>query len=75
MNSITLTNTNAGTEERHRLSYKLPAPMKIDKTILCLSDLTMFYSWYNIKAKYENNVFYYQEGTKTPHKIVLLLWS
>ena len=59
MNSIVLTTATSGTEEAHRFSYKLTNPMIIKDSLVCLSNLTLYYTWRNIKASYNNNTFSY----------------
>ena len=60
MDTIVLTNTNAKTEEKSRLRLKLNGAMKLEDSYVCMSDLSMYYSWFNITAKYGNNKFQYK---------------
>ena len=55
MNTIVLTNSNAGTEVKSKLSLKLTNPMRLDNCSVCVSDISMYYSWPNIKSSYGNN--------------------
>lgn len=59
MNTIVLTNSNAATEKNSQLSLRLTSPMKLEDSLICLSDLTMYYSWPNIATQYGNNEFSY----------------
>lgn len=59
MNTIVLTNSNAGTEFNSQLSLRLTSPMKLEDSLICLSDMTVYYSWPNIAEKYANNKFTY----------------
>jgi hypothetical protein len=60
MDTIVLTNTNAKTEEKSRLRLKLNGAMKLEDSFVCMSDLSMYYSWFNIAEKYGNNKFQYK---------------
>jgi hypothetical protein len=55
MNTIVLTNSNAGTKYKYKLSLKLYNPMRLDNCLICISDISLYYSWPNIKASYGNN--------------------
>src|SRR6266487_6252938 len=63
MNTIVLTNSNAGTTQKHKLSLKLTNPMRLDDSLICVSDISMYYSWPNIKSSYGNNTFKYTRLT------------
>ena len=63
MGKIVLTNKNAGTNYRNKLSYKLTKPMRLSNCEVCLSDISMYYSWPNIKSSYGNNKFKYTRLT------------
>ncbi len=59
MNTIVLTNSNAGTSNKHKLSLKLTNPMRLDDCLVCVSDISLYYSWPNIKSEYRNTMFKY----------------
>lgn len=59
MNTIVLTNSNAGTSNKHKLSLRLTNPMRLDDSFVCVSDISLYYSWPNIKSSYNNNTFRY----------------
>ena len=61
MNTIVLTNSNAGTQYKYKLSLKLFNPMKLDNCSVCISDISLYYSWPNIKASYGNNKCKYKK--------------
>ena len=63
MNTIVLTNSNAGTSQKHKLSLKLTNPMRLENSYLCVSDISLYYSWPNIKSSYRNNTFKYKRTT------------
>ena len=63
MNTIVLTNSNAGTNDKYKLSLKLTSPMRLDDCLVCVSDISMYYSWPNIKSSYGNNTFKYKRTT------------
>ena len=63
MGKIVLTNKNAGTNYRNKLSYKLTKPMRLSNCEVCVSDISMYYSWPNIKSSYGNNKFKYTRLT------------
>ena len=60
MNTIVLTNSNAGTSDKYKLSLKLTSTMRLDDCLVCVSDISMYYSWPNIKSSYKNNTFKYK---------------
>jgi hypothetical protein len=55
MNTIVLTNSNAGTARKYKLSSKLNNPMRLKNSYVCISDISIYYSWPNIKDSYGNN--------------------
>lgn len=55
MDSIYLSNSNAGTAHKYKLSMKLNNPMRFTNCRVCVSYLTIYYSWPNIKSSYGNN--------------------
>lgn len=63
MNTIVLTNSNAGTSDKYKLSIQLTSPMRLDDCLVCVSDISMYYSWPNIKSSYGNNKFRYKRTT------------
>jgi len=63
MGKIVLTNTNAGTNYKYKLSYKLTKPMRLNNCEICISDISMYYSWRNIASSYGNNTFKYTRLT------------
>ena len=63
MNSIVLSNSNAGTTQKHKLSLKLTNSLKLDNCWVCVSDISLYYSWPNIKSEYRNNKFKYKRTT------------
>ena len=63
MNTIVLTNSNAGTNQKHKLSLKLTTPMRLENCVVCVSDISLYYSWPNIKSEYKNNTFKYKRTT------------
>ena len=63
MNTIVLTNSNAGTSNKYKLSLKLTNPMRLDDCLVCISDISIYYSWPNIKSSYGNNTFKYKRTT------------
>jgi hypothetical protein len=65
MDTIVLTTANSKTTEPHKYSYKLTNAMHLDDHFICLSNLSMYYTWKNIKASYGNNTLKYQIGDKS----------
>ena len=63
MNTIVLTNSNAGTTLKYKLSLKLNNPMRLENCLVCISDISLYYSWPNIKASYGNNKGRYKRTT------------
>ena len=63
MDTIVLTTANSKTiDESHKYSYKLTNAMRLDDHYICLSNLSMYYTWRNIKASYGNNKMRYHIG-------------
>ena len=65
MNTIVLTNSNSATDINSKLSLRLTSPMRLEDSLICLSDMTMYYSWPNIAERYGNNKFFYQQNDIT----------
>ena len=64
MDTIVLTTANSKTfGESHEYSYKLTNAMRLDDHYICLSNLSMYYTWKNIKASYGNNKMRYHIGS------------
>ena len=55
MDTIVLTTANNKTSEPNKYSYKLTNAMHLDSHYVCNSNLSMYYTWKNIRASYENN--------------------
>jgi hypothetical protein len=62
MDTIVLTTANSKTTESHKYSYKLTNAMKLDDQYICLSNLSMYYTWKNIKKEYHNDILSYTIG-------------
>jgi hypothetical protein len=64
MDTIVITTENDKTEEPHKFSYRLTNSMTLDGHYICLTNLSMYYTWKNIKASYDNNTFSYRINDK-----------
>ena len=60
MNTIVLTNSNAGTKQNNKLCLRLTTPMRLENCVVCVTDISLYYSWPNIKTTYRNNTFKYK---------------
>lgn len=66
MNSILLTQSSNVSKEAHKLTLKLRQKMVLEDSLISLVNLTLYYSWFNIKEKYGNNTFVYiKNGEQT----------
>ena len=59
MNTIFMNSENSKTSEPHILKLKLTdkLDLRVDKKVIALSNLGMYYTWNNIKSSYNNNKF------------------
>ena len=59
MDTIFINSENSKTSELHililKLTYKLD--LRIGKKVIALSNLSIYYTWKNIKSSYNNNKF------------------
>ena len=72
MNTIVLTNSNAGTNQKHKLSLRLTTPMRLENCVVCVTGISLYYSWPNIKSEYKNNSFKYKRTTDNEEFDVIL---
>ena len=59
MDTIFMNSENSRTSKSHILILKLTDKfdLKIGKKVIALSNLSMYYTWKNIKSSYNNNKF------------------
>ena len=59
MDTIFMNSENSRTPEPHILKLKLTdkLDLRLDKKIIALSNVSMYYTWNNIKSSYNNNKF------------------
>ena len=59
MNTIFMNSENSKTSEPHILKLKLTGKLdlRLDKKVTALSNLSIYYTWNNIKSSYNNNKF------------------
>ena len=59
MDTIFMNSENSSTPEPHILKSKLTdkLDLRLDKKVVALSDVSMYYTWNNIKSSYNNNKF------------------
>ena len=59
MNSIFMNSVNSKTSKSHVLSLKLTnkLDLRIGEKTIVLSNLSIYYTWRNIKSSYNNNKF------------------
>ena len=59
MNTIFMNSENSRTPKPHILILKLTnkLDLRIDKKVIALSNLSIYYKWKNIKSPYNNNKF------------------
>ena len=59
MDTIFMNSENSKTSEPHILKLKLTdkLDLKLDKKVIALSNLSIYYTWNNIKSSYNNNTF------------------
>lgn len=62
MNSITLSNAFNSSGENNKLVLQLSSNLLLENTLCCLDNLTIYYSWFNIKKSLNNNAFAYSDG-------------
>ena len=59
MDTIFMNSENSRTSETHILKLKLTdkLDLRIDENVIALSNLSIYYTWKNIKSSYNNNKF------------------
>ena len=59
MDAIFMNSENSRTPELHILKLKLTdkLDLRLDKKVIALSNVSMYYTWNNIKSSYNNNKF------------------
>ena len=59
MDTIFMNSENSKTSEPHILKLKLTdkVDLRLDKKVVALSNLSIYYTWNNIKSSYNNNKF------------------
>ena len=59
MDTIFMNSENSKTSEPHILKLKLTdkLDLRIDKKVIALTNLSIYYTWNNIKSSYNNNTF------------------
>ena len=59
MDAIFMNSENSRTPEPHILKLKLTdkLDLRLDKKVIALSNLSIYYTWNNIKSSYNNNKF------------------
>ena len=59
MDTIFMNSEKSKTSEPHILKLKLTdkLDLRVDKKVIALSNLSMYYTWNNIKSSYNNNKF------------------
>ena len=59
MDTIFMNSENSKTSEPHILKLKLTdkLDLRIDKKVTALTNLSIYYTWNNIKSSYNNNIF------------------
>ena len=59
MDTIFMNSENSRTPEPHILELKLTdkLDLRLDKKVIALSNVSMYYTWNNIKSSYNNNQF------------------
>ncbi len=62
MDTIVLTTANSKTSDPHKYSYKLTNAMYLKDHQICLTNLSMCYTWKNIKVLYANNTLGYENS-------------
>ena len=71
MDTIVLTTANSKTSDPHKYSYKLTNAMHLQDNQVCLTHLSLYYTWKNIKAQYSNNTLTYENGQQQSRNITL----
>ena len=62
MNSITLSNAFNSSGANNKLTLNLSNKLQLQDCVCCLDNLTIYYSWFNIKQSLNNNKFQYSDG-------------
>ena len=59
MNTIFMNSDNSKTSKSHALVLKLTneLDLKIGEKVIALSNISIYYTWRNIKSSYKNNKF------------------
>ena len=59
MNTIFMNSENSKTSKPHILKLKLTdnLDLRLNKNVIALSNLSIYYTWNNVKCSYNNNKF------------------
>ena len=73
MDTIIMNSENNKTPEPHILKLKLTdkLDLRLDKKVIALSNLSIYYTWNNIKSSYNNNKFKISSPTWNEEFILL----
>ena len=65
MDTIFMNSENSETSEPHILKLKFTdkLDLRLDKKVIVLSNVSMYYTWNNIKSSYNNNKFKISSST------------
>ena len=72
MDIIFMNSENSKTSEPHILKLKLTdkLDLRLDKKVIALSNLSIYYTWNNIKSSYNNNKFKISSPTRNEEFIL-----
>ncbi len=70
MNSITLSNAFNSSGANNKLILNLSSKLELQDNVCCLDNLTIYYSWFNIKQSLNNNKFQYSDG-KVAYNVIM----
>jgi hypothetical protein len=73
LNQSNIVNLNNG---NNQLIFKFPSSVRLSNHALAVSNISMFYSWYNISSSLQNNIFQYSwsnSGTSVDNQYDIII--
>ena len=74
LNQSNIVNLNNG---NNQMVFKFPNSVRLSNNALAVSNISMFYSWYNISSSLQNNIFQYtwSDGISATTELSLSSWN
>lgn len=67
---ISLNNGVDSSTKNNEILYKLPTPLRLINHELCLNNMILYYSWYNVTQRYQNSQISYTFSGQTRNLLI-----